>query len=352
MNLDDPTTFTGLDPADALADVEGSAEQWADARRRADVTLDLEGVDHVVVVGMGGSGIAGDVVAAVAAAEPPTSPAARLPILVHKSYGVPPHVGPRTLVVACSYSGGTEETLSGVDEALKAGARLFAVTQGGALGERAESAGAPMVQIPASPRQPRHSLGYLAVPVLVALGLDAGLGEAVEVQAELAAACARDIKTADNHAKQLALRLASGSVPLAWGARGLGAVAAYRLKCQLNENAKLPAYWAEIPELDHNEIVGLQEPSPLAGNLGLVLLRDPHGEHPRVATRFTVTEELVRRRFAWIAEVAAAGESPVARLASLLLLADLASVYTALELGHDPTPIPSIDRLKQALAAS
>jgi glucose/mannose-6-phosphate isomerase len=129
-------------------------------------------------------------------------------------------------------------------------------------------------------------------------------------------------------------------------------VAAYRLKCQLNENAKLPAFCAELPELDHNEIVGLSEPSPLSGNLGLVLLRDPSGEHPRVATRFAVTEELVRHRFAWMVEVAARGSSPLARLASLLLLADLASVYTALELSHDPTPIVAIDRLKQALAAS
>ncbi len=351
MNLDDPTTYAALDPADALGDVEGSAAQWAEARRLSDVRLDLDGIDLVVIVGMGGSGIAGDVVAALAAA-PGDAPARSLPIMVHKGYGVPPFVGPRTLVVACSYSGGTEETLSGVDAALAAGARLFAVTMGGALGERAEATGAPMVRIPASDRQPRHSLGYLAVPVLVALGLDAGLDEAVEVQAELTAATARTVPSSDNHAKQLALRLASGSVPLAWGARGLGAVAAYRLKCQLNENAKVPAFWAEVPELDHNEIVGFQEPSPLSGNLGLVLLRDPQGEHERIATRFTATEELVRQRFAWIAEVAAAGISPVARLASLLLLADLASVYTALELGHDPTPIPSIDRLKQALAAS
>lgn len=352
MNLDDPASYATVDPQDALGDVEATAEQWEEARRLADVRLDLGDVDAVVLTGMGGSGIAGDVAATLANVIPVSGRRMPpLPVVVHKGYGLPPFVGRRTLVVALSYSGGTEETLSAVDVALDAGAQLFAVTAGGALAKRAEAAGAPMVRIPGG-RQPRHSLGYLAVPVLTALGLDDGLDEAIAVQAELATAIDRSVPSSENHAKQLALRLASGSVPLAWGARGLGTVAAYRLKCQLNENAKLPAIWNELPELDHNEVVGLQEWSPLAGILGLVLLRDPLGEHPRVATRFTVTEELVRERFAWMAEVAARGTSPLARLASLLLLVDLASVYTALELGHDPSPIPAIDRLKQALAAS
>lgn len=352
MSLDDPGGFAAIDPLDALSDVEGTPTQWREARGLADVRLDLSAVDSVLLTGMGGSGIAGDVAATLSAVVPAESRGLpRIPVLVHKGYGLPPFVGPSTLVVALSYSGNTEETLSGWDAAVDAGAQLLAVTSGGTLAERAQQAGAPTVLVPGG-RQPRHSLGYLAVPVLVALGLDQGLDEALDVQAELAAATDRKIPAQDNPAKQLALRLASGSVPLAWGARGLGALAAYRLKCQLNENAKLYAIHNELPELDHNEVVGLQEQTPLAGNLGLVLLRDPVGEHPRVATRFTVTEELVRQRFAWMAEVAARGDSPLARLASLLLLVDLASVYTALELGQDPSPIPSIDRLKQALADS
>jgi glucose/mannose-6-phosphate isomerase len=350
VNLDDPGSYARVDTADALADVEATAEQWNRARALADVRLDLSGVDAVLVTGMGGAGIAGDVAATLSAIVP--TGARRLPpvpVLVHKGYGLPAFVGPRTLVVALSHSGNTEETLSGWDAAARAGAQVFAVTAGGALAERATAAGAQLVRVPGG-CQARHSLGYLAVPVLVALGLDGGLDEAIEVQTELAAAAHRKLPAQDNPAKQLALRLASGSVPLAWGARGLGALAAYRLKCQLNENAKLYALWNELPELDHNEVAGLQEPTPLAGHLGLVLLRDPLGEHPRVATRFTVTEELVHQRFAWMVEVAARGTSPLARLASLLLLVDLASVYTALELGQDPSPIAWIDRLKQALA--
>jgi glucose/mannose-6-phosphate isomerase len=346
VNLDDPTTYASVDPKDALADVEGTPAQWAMARGLANVRVDLDNVTAVVITGMGGSGIAGDVAAAIAAPRLP------VPVVVHRGYGLPGFVGPHTLVVACSYSGDTEETLSGVDAALAAGAPLFAVTSGGALGERCAAADLPVVTIPGG-AQPRHSLPFLAVPILVALGLDEGLDEAIAVTRDLAAAAARTVPSAENPAKQLGLRLASGSVPVAWGARGLGAVAAYRLKCQLNENAKLPAIASELPELDHNDICGFVEDSPLAGRgVGLILLRDPLGEHPRIATRFRVSEALVHAQCAWMAEVAASGDAPIARLASLLLFADLASVYAALELGHDPSPITAIDRLKASLAAS
>lgn len=344
MSLDDPAGFAAVDTLDALADVEGTPAQWAAAREVADVRLDLDGVDTVIVTGMGGSGIAGDVTAAIAA------PRLGVPVIPVKGYDLPAFAGPRTLVVACSHSGNTEETLAVVAAAREAGTRRFSVTSGGRLLERCRADGTPHVVIPGG-GQPRHALGWLAVPVLVALGLDDGLDETLEVLIDLAAACGRDVPAADNPAKQLALRLASGSVPLAWGARGLGAVAAYRLKCQLNENAKQPASASELPELDHNEVVGMSGASPLAGAVGLVLLRDPAGEGSRVTARFAVTEDLVRERCAWIAEVTARGTAPLARLASLLLLVDLASVYTAIETGVDPTPIPAIDTLKARLAS-
>lgn len=345
MSLDEPASFAALDPLDALADVEGTPAQWAAARERSTVRLDLADVDVIVVTGMGGSGIAGDVVAAIAA------PQLGVPVLTLKGYDLPAFAGPRTLVVACSHSGNTEETLAVVVAARAAGTQRFSVTSGGRLLAACRDEGSPHVVIPGG-GQPRHALGWLAVPVLVALGLDGGLDEALAVLGDLVAACRRDVPAADNPAKQLALRLASGSVPVAWGGRGLGAVAAYRMKCQLNENAKLPAWASELPELDHNEVVGLSGASPLDGAVGLVLLRDPEGEGPRTAARFGVSEELVRDRCAWIAEVDARGTSPLARLASLLLLVDLATVYTALETGVDPSPIHAIDTLKQRLAAS
>ncbi|MPZ87871.1 MAG: bifunctional phosphoglucose/phosphomannose isomerase [Nitriliruptorales bacterium] len=352
MILDDPAAFSRLDPGDALGAVEGTAAQWRAARDLAGLRLDLDGVNAIVIAGMGGSGIAGDVVVALAeaacAAGDRTLPP--VPVVMHKGYGLPPFAGARTLVVACSYSGNTEETLSCADAAGAAGARLAVVTTGGTLGERAEAWGAPLVRIPGG-LQPRLALGHLAVPVLVALGLDGGLDEALAVQDDLIATNARTVPLADNPSKRLAMRLADGSLPLSWGARPLGTVAAYRLRCQLNENAKLPAFSSELPELDHNEIVGLAHASALAAGVGVVALRDPVGEHPRIIARFRVTTDLVRGQVAWVEEVTSHGRSPLARLASLLLLADFAAVYTALALEHDPTPVPPIDRLKKELAA-
>lgn len=352
MILDDPGVYARLDPGGALEAVEDTAKQWRQARDLSRVRLDVSDVDNLVIAGMGGSGIAGDVVAALAEAAPSAGGhlLASVPVVVHKGYGVPSFVGRRTLVVACSYSGNTEETLSSVSAAEAAGARLFAVTTGGALAERARSAAFSMVRIPPG-LQPRLALGYLAVPVLVALGLDDGFEEALAVQDHVLAANSRAVPLADNPAKRLALRLADGTFPLAWGARPLGSVAAYRLRCQLDENAKLVALSSELPEADHNEIAGLAHPSALTAGVGVVALRDQAGEHPRTAARFRISADLVRDHVAWVEELFAVGRTPLARLASLLLLADLVALYAALALERDPTPIPSIDRLKQELAS-
>ncbi|MDQ3974551.1 MAG: bifunctional phosphoglucose/phosphomannose isomerase [Actinomycetota bacterium] len=343
MNLDHPDGYGSVDPDDALGDVEASADQWEHARELAIGPLDLQGVDAVVVIGMGGSGLTGDIVAALAAGR------LDVPVVVHKGYGLPRFAARRSLVVAVSYSGDTEETRSGLEAALRVGARLFAVSSGGGIGTRCQTAGVPWVAIPAG-RQPRHSVGYLTVPALVALGFDEGLEEAVAVQRALCAELHRKVPTASNPAKLLGSRLAGGGVPVLWGGRGLGAVAAYRLKCQLNENAKLPALWAEMPELTHNEIVAWQERTPLTGSSGLALLRDPDGEHAREQARFAIVERLIADRLAWRHQITARGRSPQARLASLLLVADLASVYAALRLDRDPTPVAPIDRIKEEFA--
>ncbi|MGH8903359.1 MAG: bifunctional phosphoglucose/phosphomannose isomerase [Egibacteraceae bacterium] len=342
MNLDEPHRFAEVDPLDALGDVEGTAAQWLQAQTYAGSPVDLRGLDAVLMAGMGGSGITGDLVAALAADQ------LDLPIVVQKGYRLPRWAGRRTLVVAVSYSGQTEETLSVVAEAIVRGCRVLAVASGGDLDRIADEHGLDRVTVPGG-GMPRHSLGKLAVPALVALGLDEGLDEVTAVQLRLTAACGRDVPTDANPAKRLAVTIASGGRVAAYGGAGLPAVAARRLKCQLNENAKLPAFFAVVPELCHNEIVGWEGGTPLAGD-GIVWLRDPTGEHPQVGRRITVMDRLIAERVAWTAEVTASGHTPVARLASLLLMADLVSVYTAIVLDRDPTPITSIDTLKRELA--
>ncbi|MGH8909584.1 MAG: bifunctional phosphoglucose/phosphomannose isomerase [Egibacteraceae bacterium] len=344
MNLDEPRRFGKVDPRDALADVEAAAAQWREAQAYAGPPLDLDAVRAVIVSGMGGSGVIGDLVGALAADQ------LDLPILIHKSYGLPRWAGPGTLVIALSYSGDTEETLGAVTEAIDRGCMVLAISGGGALDRLARERGLGRVIVPGG-GMPRHNLGKLAVPALVALGLDAGLQEAVAVQADLAAGCGRDVPMAANPAKRLASAIAQAGLTVACGGVGLPAVAAGRLKCMLNENAKLPAFAAVLPELCHNEVAGWEGESALTRATGIVWLRDPVGEHPRMARRVTLTDRVIAGSVAWTIQVTARGRSPLARVASLLLFVDLVSVYTALALERDPTPIVSIDRLKRELSS-
>ena len=345
MDLDSPAAFPPVDPADALGDVEATAEQWRSAADAAPGPRDPAAYDAVVISGMGGSGIAGDVLWALSLDGYPR------PIVVHKGYRLPAFAGPRTLAVVFSHSGSTEEALSAFDAAGEAGAQRLVVTSGGALAERAEAAGVEVALMPRGSRPPRHSLGSLLVPALVALGLDDGLDEAVEVIAGVVRDCGRDVPTSANVLKQLANQIAGGVVPLAWGGHGIGSVAAYRLKCQLNENAKVPAVHAELPEAAHNDVVGWESRSALTGIGALVSLRDPAGEHPRISRRFEITSALLGERLAWTAELSARGSSALARIASLLIQSDLVSVYTAIAADRDPSPIASIDRLKSEMGS-
>jgi glucose/mannose-6-phosphate isomerase len=343
-DLDAPETFGDVDLDDALGDLEVAPGQWAAAAELRVPAVALDGRDAVVLTGVGGSGISSDIAATLGAGRLP------LPVVVHKGYGLPAFAGPDTLVVALSCSGDTDEACSGAEAALERGATLVAISRGGRLAALVREAGATWLPVQTQ-CPPRHSLGMLLVPLLRTLGLDDGLDEALAVLEGVAERCRRDVPTAGNPAKQLGLRLAQGGVAAIYAGDGVAAPAAYRLKSQLNENAKLPAAWNVLPEAAHNEIVGWQEPVPGRGGAcgGVVVLRDPLGEHPRTARALDVFAELAAPGADWTETLTAEGHSPLARLASLLLLGDFASVYAALALGRDPSPIGNIDRLKGAL---
>jgi glucose/mannose-6-phosphate isomerase len=320
----------------------------------------------VVVVGMGGSAMAGDVLSAVAG---PTLP---VPLVVHRDFGLPAWVGPVDLVVAVSCSGETAETLSALEEAVRRGCRLLVVGRAGSplddLGQRGRAVFVPVAQ----GRQPRASAWALATPLVVAghaLGLLQAPAEAVEEAAALleviADRCRRDAEQLVNPAKRLAVQL-DGALPLLWGTSPLSAVAASRFACQLNENAHVPAVAGALPEAGHNQVVTLD--GPLAarvdaagdvddffrdreddveqpGLLALVVLRDTE-EHPVTALRADVCLELARERQVPVVELRAEGAGRLARLASLVAVPDFASAYLALLQGTDPTPVAAIDALK------
>ncbi|MFA5785791.1 MAG: bifunctional phosphoglucose/phosphomannose isomerase [Actinomycetota bacterium] len=351
IDLDDQSVLLRLDPQDMLGAVEAQPNHWRNAVEIADGAGDLPesgDLDNLVVCGMGGSGISGDILAAVA------SPRLSVPVMVVKGYRLPEFVGRHSLVLAMSYSGNTEETLESVGEALARGARAICVTTGGAMGALAEEQGLATVKVPTG-MQPRASVWYLAVPLLVVLermgimpSMRAQLEEAHRVLAAGTESMGRRAPEAANPAKALARKLL-GRIPLIYGSDGLPGVAALRWKCQWNENAKAPAFFNVFPELNHNEIVGLARPAQADERLALVALRDP-GEHARVTRRIAVTLDLVASQVGLVEQVRAEGESALARFASLVQMGDFASVYLALLRGQDPTPVQAITTLKNALA--
>jgi glucose/mannose-6-phosphate isomerase len=354
-DLDDVAALEGLDSEDVLGAVERFAEQCREAWGIGTSAVglpDATDVTSVVVLGMGGSGVAGDVTQVV------VEPRLPLPLRTVKGYGpLPEWIGRNTLVFAVSYSGKTEETIAALTEARARGARSVAISSGGPLAEMARDQGVAHIAIPGG-LQPRASLGYLTLPVLAVLDkvglippVSGDVAEAEEVLTRLARRCHRGRRVEENPAKELAARIV-GRIPFVYGQEGLTATAAYRFKCDLNEYGKTPSAWHFFSELNHNEIVGWNQLSGVTRrSCVVVVLRDTE-EHPRIARRIEITRGLIREHVADVVEVWAEGRSPLARVLSLVLVTQLAAIYVGLAYGVDPGPVPVIEDLKAQLAAS
>jgi len=338
-----------LDAVATLPEQLGDAHDAA-AAIATDRLPNADGVQNIVVLGMGGSGIAGDVLAAAANAVLP------VPVTVLKQIRTPRFVGPSTLAFAVSYSGDTEETLSMTQGALEAGARLVAISTGGALGRLAASAGALHIACPEG-LMPRAALGALVAPMFVTLFR---LGLVPDARSWLVAAreqlarrrdeCAPSVMGRANPARELARRI-DGTIPVIYGGGALGGVAAMRWKADVNENAKAPAFWNAYPELDHNEICGWGQHGDVTRQvLSLVELR--HGyEAEQLGRRFDITRTIIEEAVHQVLEVRAAGEGRLAQLLDLMYVGDWVSCYLALQSEVDPGPIDAIAQLKEALAA-
>jgi glucose/mannose-6-phosphate isomerase len=328
----------------------GLPEQVRDAAEAAGRVAGLpEGrtFSDVIVLGMGGSGIAGDVVVAAAAAE------LSVPAAVSKSYALPSWVGADSLVFAVSCSGNTEETVSAATAAFERGATVVTVSSGGRLVELAEAHGGPVVAVPATIPQPRAALGAMAVPPLVILerlGLLKGAGQQVEDAVEQLARRRDQLIGPDSPAAAVARRIGR-TFALVHGGPGFGAVAAQRWKTQINENAKAPAFYAAQPELCHNEIVGWGQDGDVTRQvITLVTLRQS-GEHPQVARRFDLISEIMLEVVADAVAVWAEGAGPLAQFFDLVLFGDFVSLHLAGDAGVDPGPVPILVEIKERLAA-
>lgn len=383
--LDTPDVIEAADPGDMLRQVASAAAQVRTALRScAETDLSAFAADGrpraIVVAGMGGSGLAGEMLNAMAGLSSPVQ------VVVSQAERLPGWVGATDAVVAVSCSGSTPETLAIATEAARRGCRLAGVgAEGSPLHRIAEQARAPFV--PVVPLGlPRSMLWAVAVPLLV-IAERVGVARIGTDVFELAASRLEEIShqcrpASDsfvNPGKSLALDMV-GELPMVWGTSPLSGVAARRFASQLQENAKYPAIYGMLPEAAHSQVAAFdgpfaprssrlsaQEPgsgpddmSELPGwdldyeedeaasgftALRLILIADPD-EDPRVASQRAAVTELAGQRGVGISELAMDGEHPLVRLAGVIQLADYASVYLAIASGIDPGQTVAIRDLR------
>ena len=303
----------------------------------------LEGSESagMVVCGMGGSAIGGDLAAAALGER------LRRPMLTVRGYELPSWVSSDWTVLCSSYSGTTEETISCFEAATRVGARRIVASTGGELVERARQDGVPVIGLPGI-LQPREAVAYMfttAAEVAALAGAAPSLRVEIESTAELLGGIVADLR---KRAAEIAGRLA-GTVPLVCGA-GLTAPVARRWKTQINENAKLLSFFTELPESDHNEICGWAD-LPQGSRFSVVMLEDP-GQSDRMRRRFQLTAEAITPGGTEVIEVETQGSSRSDRLLSAVMLGDLVSLELAAANGVEPEPVAAIDALKASLARS
>lgn len=336
-----------VDRSNQLGDVLALPEHLRDALWRVESAImqDWDTSAGLVVAGMGGSAIGG------ALARAALGDHASRPIFVTRAYGLPPWTTPDTMVLCASYSGNTEETLACYESAGALGARRTVVTTGGQLAEMARADGVPVIPLPGG-FQPRAAVAYMTVAALEVAAL-CGAGPRLTSEIDVAASHTEQLvaewgpeAAEDSLAKQLARSL-HGTTPVVAGA-GLTTPIAYRWKTQINENAKQPCFFNELPELDHNELAGWEGAHDV-GRFSAVFLDDSDA-HPRVKARMELTERMIAGSAAASFRLETRGQTSVERVISLVLLGDLVSIYLAALRGVDPGPVRVLDELKEALA--
>ncbi|MGQ9587058.1 MAG: bifunctional phosphoglucose/phosphomannose isomerase [Thermoplasmata archaeon] len=299
---------------------------------------------NIVVCGLGGSAIGGDLLSHW------LSTHSEIPCAVSRSYSTPPFVGRDSLVLIASYSGDTEETIGMFEDARRKRAKMVVISSGGQLAQMSETYDVPFARLPAG-MVPRASLGYMfgaMLGIVERAGVtraDKQFEEAVKVLGSVVSSCRQSVKTTDNPAKRLAHEL-FGFVPIVVG-YGLSTPAAKRWANQLNENGKCMAYSTELPELDHNEIVGWAR-DPRSKGFAAVFLEheDPNRSMNK---RVDATKNMISE-YARVFSVPSIGLSPLAKMFSLVTTGDFVSAYLGILREEDPSSTEPIEELKSVLA--
>jgi glucose/mannose-6-phosphate isomerase len=308
-----------------------------------------KGLKAIMVTGLGGSAIGGDLARAITEAQ------LKVPFIINRTYDLPGFVDSSTLLFACSYSGNTEETLSAYGQAKRAGASIVCITSGGKLEALATGDGYPVLRLPAG-LPPRAALGHSLIALLFAMqamkvvpGMGEAIQESINLLKKLRDRYGIQNPEAANPAKSMATSL-HGKIIAIYGSIGIMETAAYRWRSQIAENSKNLALHHVLPEMNHNELVGWMCPEEVLRRVGVVFLRDK-GEHPQIQKRFDLTRDIIAKKAGALHEVWSEGNSVLARVLSAIYLGDFVSLYLAFLNNMDPTPVEVIDFLKKNLSA-
>ncbi|UCE97331.1 MAG: bifunctional phosphoglucose/phosphomannose isomerase [Dehalococcoidia bacterium] len=349
INLDNLNVYKKYDPQNMLAHIHNVPELCHQAWQMATTFYlppDYSGIDKVVVLGMGGSAIGGDLAASLVTGE------ADMPILVQRDYTLPSFVDDNTLIIASSYSGMTEETLSAFGQALNTDAKKLVITTGGRLEELAQEKGIPIFSFDYK-AQPRAVLPFSFIPILnflQRLGFindkSADLDEMSVVLKQLANNIDESSPLSRNKAKQLAYSL-FGKLTVIYGSCITNEVAR-RWKTQINENSKAWAFYETFPELNHNTVVGYSYPPELAPNIFVVMLKTRYLSQ-QILKRYQITIQILEKSNINSCVIEGLGESRLAQIMSLVLFGDYISYFLAILNRVNPTPVEAIDFLKSQL---
>ncbi len=350
IDLDNPEIYKQYDPSGMLVHLHKLPQQCREAWQKASELVlppDFKHIDKIVICGMGGSAIAGDLLHSLA------SDLSQPIVFVQRDYDLSAFVDAKTLVIASSYSGNTEETLSMFAQALNIDCKKLAITTNGKLRNLAQERGIPVFTIGYS-SQPRAALGYSFIPLVALLGKLCFLGDKsaeIEGVARMLETLLDELKenasTSHNRAKQLARKL-WGKLIVIYGA-GILSPVARRWKGQFNENSKAWAFYETFSELNHNAVVGYEFPREMANETYVILLRSP-SLHPRILARYQITSEILERAGVGHEIVDSKGEDSLTQMMSLIFLGDWVSYYLAMLYQTDPTPVKMIDYLKRRLS--
>ena len=350
IDLDDPQVYKEIDPTDMAGRIGELSQQCREAWQSASsfpLPSDYASVEKVVILGMGGSAIGGDLMRTLALEQGRT-------VLVHRDYGLPPVVDDRTLIIASSYSGNTEETISSFNKALETPAKKVAIATGGKLKALAEESGVPVFTF-RYVGEPRAAIGYSLFSLLAIfqrLGLTSvqpgDIDETIALLQELSPKLDSGVPVENNRAKQLAARLWDRLI-VTYGA-GILCSVSYRWKTQFNENSKAWAFSECLPELNHNAVVGYSLPPWLRDKTFVIMLRSP-SLHSRILTRYEATAEMLADAGIAHDTIDAQGNSALSQIMSTILLGDYVSYYLAILNGVDPSPVKAIEGLKERLSS-